>query len=57
MVAGSSLGLSLVALSGGCSLLVGGLFLEVASLVVEQGLRARGLQELRRAGSLVVAEP
>ena len=51
------MGLSLVAVSGGCSLVVDGLFIAVASLMVEHGLWARGLQEWRHAGSLVAAEP
>ena len=38
-------GLSLVAMSGGCSLVaMHGLLIAVASLVLEHGLQARGLQ-------------
>ena len=54
---GSSSGLSLVAVSGGCSLVVGGLFLEVASLVVEQGLWARGLTRGRALVALWHVDP
>ena len=49
-------GLSLAVASGGCSLAaVHGLLVVRASLVVEQGLQAHGLQQLQQVGSVVVA--
>ena len=49
-------GLSLAVASGGCSLaVVRGLLVVRASLAVEEGFQAHGLQQLWQVGSVVVA--